>query len=103
MHLAAQQPDVGVPARLHGNREAMSIYNNLPSIPATTFECPAGDEDRARLAVDIDLAVREGAPAGWRGDQAREAQVKNALYPLLDRDREATAAIFELIKNQLGY
>jgi type I restriction enzyme R subunit len=45
----------------------------------------------------------ERAPAGWKGDQAREAQVLNALFPLLDRDRAATLALFEIIKNQPGY
>jgi type I restriction enzyme R subunit len=29
--------------------------------------------------------------------------VKNALYPLLERDPEATLALFEIIKNQPGY
>ena len=48
-------------------------------------------------------SMRERAPAGWKGDQAREAQVLNALFPLLDRDREATLALFEIIKNQPGY
>ena len=43
------------------------------------------------------------APAGWKGDQAREAQVLNALFPLLNRDREVTLALFELVKNQPGY
>jgi type I restriction enzyme R subunit len=33
----------------------------------------------------------------------RESKVKNALYPLLDRDREATTAVFEIVKNQPGY
>jgi type I restriction enzyme R subunit len=46
--------------------------------------------------------MRESAPAGWKGDQAREAQVLNALFPLLNRDRDATRALFELIKNQPG-
>jgi type I restriction enzyme, R subunit len=32
-----------------------------------------------------------------------EAQVLNALFPLLDRDRAATLALFELVKNQPGY
>ncbi len=36
-------------------------------------------------------------------DQAREAQVLNALFPLLNRNRDATLALFELIKNQPGY
>jgi len=47
--------------------------------------------------------MREHAPAGWKGDETREAQVKNALFPLLHRNREATQALFELIKNQAGY
>ena len=41
--------------------------------------------------------------ASWKGDQAREAQVLNALFPLLDCNREATQALFEIIKNQPGY
>ncbi len=36
-------------------------------------------------------------------DAAREAQVLNPLFPLLDRNREATQALFELIKHQPGY
>ncbi|MBV6418695.1 MAG: hypothetical protein CMLOHMNK_03625 [Steroidobacteraceae bacterium] len=101
--LAAKQPEGGVPGVLHGKPEAAAIYNNLDRLPATSFRYPTGDEARARLAVKIDWVVRENAPAGWRGDQAREAQVLNALYPVLDRDREATQALFEIIKNQAGY
>jgi type I restriction enzyme, R subunit len=101
--LAAKQPEAGVPAVLHGKHEAVALYNNLGAIPATSFQCPESDDERANLALKIDLAVREQAPAGWKGDQAREAQVLNALFPLLDRDREATLALFEIIKNQPGY
>jgi type I restriction enzyme R subunit len=61
-----------------------------------------GDE-RLRLALEVDRTMREHAPAGWKGDQTREAQVLNALFPLLDRDREATLALFEVVKNQPGY
>lgn len=101
--LAAKQPHDGVPGVLHGNREATAIYNNLVSVSAASFKCPSDDKERAELALRIDVAVRERAPSGWRGDQAREAQVLNTLYPLLDRDREATLAVFEIIKNQSGY
>jgi type I restriction enzyme R subunit len=109
--LAAREPDEGIPAALHGKREATVIYNNLPRILAAgrgsageVAEPPAvyGDE-RLKLALEIDRVMREWAPAGWKGDQAREAQVLNALFPLLDRNREATLALFELIKNQPGY
>jgi len=27
----------------------------------------------------------------------------NAIFPVLDRDREATKAIFEIVKHQRGY
>jgi type I restriction enzyme, R subunit len=109
--LAAKQPDEGVPAALHGKREATVIYNNLPRIlvpgrakAVGVAEPRAEDgEERAKLALEIDRVMRERAPAGWKGDQAREAQVLNALFPLLSRDRDATLALFELIKNQPGY
>ncbi len=101
--LAAKQPEEGIPAVLHGRYEAIVLYNNLDSIPATSFCYPTTDEDKAALAARLDWVVRENAPAGWKGDQAREAQVLNALFPILDRDREATQAIFEIIKNQPGY
>ena len=109
--LAAKQFDDGVPAALHGRREATVIYNNLPQILA------AG---RARAGRIRGVAGRVWGPAhqvgaedrpgdaragagGMEGDQAREAQVLNALFPLLDRNREATRELFELVKNQPGY
>ena len=109
--LAGKQSDEGVPAALHGKREATVIYNNLPRIleagraEAAGVTEPSADygDDPVTLALEIDRVMRERAPAGWKGDQAREAQVLNALFPLLDRDREATRALFELIKNQPGY
>ena len=101
--LAEKQPQTSVPVVLHGHAEATVLFNNLDSIPATTFRYPTDEEHRAELARKIDLAVRERAPAGWKGDAPREAQVINAIYPLLDRDREATIALFEIIKNQPGY
>ena len=108
--LAAKQPEAGIPAALHGKREATAIYNNLPRIltagglPTAAAEPdPTAEDKRLRLALTIDRTMRERAPAGWKGDQAREAQVLNALFPLLDRNREATMALFELVKNQPGY
>ena len=55
------------------------------------------------MAIRLDSVVRENSPAGWKGDQARESQMLNALFPVLGRDREATSALFEIIKNQSGY
>ncbi len=101
--LAAKEPGDGIPAILYGKREATVLFNNLGTIPADGFRYPTTDEDRAALALKIDSAIREHAPAGWYGDQAREAQVLNELFPLLDRDRTATQALFEIIKKQSGY
>ncbi|MBZ0249792.1 MAG: type I restriction endonuclease subunit R [Burkholderiales bacterium] len=109
--LAAAGSSGDVPAMLLGRREAIVIYNNLPRIlalaggPVLRAAEPPADQATgfARLALAIDDVMRERAPAGWKGDQAREAQVLNALFPLLDRNREATRALFELVRNQPGY
>ena len=101
--LARKQPTAGIPAMLHGKPEAIVLFNNLSSIPATTFQCPADEDEKAALALEIDLAMRERAPAGWKGDETREKQVLNALFPIMSRDRTATQAIFEIIKHQGGY
>jgi type I restriction enzyme R subunit len=99
-----------VPAELVDRRGALVIYNNLPDIlaasrPAHEVRESAPDEDQRRLTMTlaIDRAMREQAPAGWKGDAARESQVLNALFLIMGRDREATRAVFELIKNQVGY
>ncbi|WP_150305473.1 type I restriction endonuclease subunit R [Pseudomonas saliphila] len=99
----AQKGTGGSPAALNGHREAVVLFNNLDSIATSTFQCPQDEGEKVRLALDLDLAMRGSAPASWRGDTAREAQVLNALYPLMGRDRVATQAIFEIIKNQPGY
>ena len=93
----------GHPHVLNGHPEAIVLFNNLASLPAKTFQCPADAEERAKLSLEIDLAMRERAPAGWKGDDTREKQVLNALFPLMAKDRTATQAIFEIIKNQRGY
>ncbi len=101
--LMNKQPTAGLPAMLHGKPEAAVLFNNLPTIPKTTFVCPANDEERAKLALELDLVMREHAPAGWKNDDTREKQVLNALFPVLARDRVATQAMFEVMKQQGGY
>jgi len=101
--LAKTDPTGGVPVVLHGKPEAIVLFNNLATLPATTFQCPTDEDGKSKLALEIDLAMRERAPAGWKGDETREKQVLNALFPIMDRDRTATQAIFEIIKNQPGY
>jgi type I restriction enzyme R subunit len=93
----------GVPAALHGKPEAIVIYNNLAGIQAMPFKCPPDDDGKAQLALNLDQAMREHAPAGWKGDETREKQVLNALFPIMACNEKATQAIFEIIKNQPGY
>ena len=108
--LAAKQTDEGVPAALHGKREATVIYNNLPSIleagcaEAAGVAEPSADygDDPVKLALEIDRVMRERAPAGWKGDQARETQVLNALFPLLDRDRGGHACALRAHQEPAG-
>ncbi|MSR55150.1 MAG: restriction endonuclease subunit R, partial [Gemmataceae bacterium] len=93
------------PSVLNGRPAAIVLFNNLASIPATTFKCPADEGEKAALALKIDLTMQEKAPAGWKSDieGPRGIQVINALFPIMSRDRAATQAIFEIIKNQPGY
>lgn len=105
----AQKANVaGIPTSLQGRPEAIVIFNNLPDIlsggvSVVREESPSEIEERAALALRIDQTVREKAPADWKGDDIRENQVLNALYPVMAKDRKATLAIFEIIKNQPGY
>jgi type I restriction enzyme R subunit len=109
--LARKEPQPGnVPYQLHGKPEAVLLFNNLETIladeeavPEVIQEATKVTELRAELALELDRAMHEQAPAGWLGDETREKQVLNALFPLLNRDRKATLAIFEIIKNQPGY
>lgn len=99
----AQKHGGSHPAVLNAHPAAIVLFNNLASIPATTFACPSDEEAKAQIALALDQAMREHAPAGWKGDETREKQVLNALFPIMARDREATRAIFEIIKQQPGY
>jgi type I restriction enzyme R subunit len=104
--LTAKGAHDDLPAALHGHPEATVIYRNLPKIlarrdaaaPMAAEPVPEYPHDLTNLALQIDRTMRERAPAGWQGDQAREAQVLNALFPLLERDRTATQELFDLLK-----
>lgn len=91
------------PVELAERSEAITLFNNLASIPTTTFVCPSDEQGRVSLALAIDEAVLSHAPANWKGDEIKERLVLNVLFPIMARDRVATQAIFEIIKNQPGY
>ncbi len=102
--------DLQLPAVLQGKHEAAVIYRNLENILALNDQAlevnsnqQAFTDDRLHLALHIDRIIREKAPANWKGDEAKERLVLNALFPILSRNRAMTEAIFEIIKNQPGY
>jgi type I restriction enzyme R subunit len=109
--LFEKQSDSEEPIALRGNANALAIYRNLPDIlpdnvpPENVAQESAVDYgDRvAMLALKIDRAMHEQAPAGWRGDEAKERAVQNFLHPLTGRNSRATLKLFELLKNQPGY
>lgn len=107
--MAKGQNTSDVPSQLQGNAEAILIYKNLARImsqmdhdfegvySAAEPQAPYGDP-HTHIALRIDRAMREQAPAGWRGDDAREKQVLNALFPIMNRNRAATMALFDFLK-----
>jgi type I restriction enzyme R subunit len=108
--MAKGQYTSSVPSKLQGKTEAIIIYNNLSDILSSSVSPQIAAEPEAEygdklvhLALEIDRAMRELAPAGWRGDDTREKQVLNALFPIMKRDRIVTTALFELLKNMKGY
>jgi len=106
--LAKKGPTDGVPSVLHGNSEATVIFSNLGEILASGSssikeEGPNEIEARAKLALKIDVEMRAKAPAGWKGDEVKERIVQTFLHKLLKKDKTATLALFDLVKNQPGY
>ena len=80
--MAENQTRGGVPAVLNGKPVAIVLFNNLGSIPVDDISLPAREDERAALALElIESCAR--APAGWKGDDIREKQVLNALFPTL--------------------
>ena len=110
--LHEKQYDSDEPTILRGNASALVIYRNLPDIISddalpgnSVVKEPEADygDPLALLALKIDRVMRDEAPAGWRGDEAKERIVQNFLHPLTRRNREATLKLFDLLKNQPGY
>lgn len=101
------------PEILRGNASALVIYRNLPdfisadALPGDDHVVKEPDADYgdplALLARKIDRLMRDEAPAGWRGDEAKERIVQNILYPLTGRNREATLNLFDFLKSQPDY
>ena len=101
--MAKKAPTAGVPRFSTAIPRPSCSSTTWPAFRRRLFSVPLTRTEKAKLALEIDLAMREKAPAGWKGDDTREKQVLNALFPIMARDRKATQAIFEIIKNKPGY
>lgn len=60
-------------------------------------------EERLRLSLALDQAIKVEAPAGWKGDDVKERVVQNIIHRTLGKGRGATLAVFDIVKNQPGY
>lgn len=101
--MAMKATVAGVPAVLHGKPGAIVLFNNLATIPVTSFQCPADVDGKAVLALEIDQTMREQAQSGWKGDEMKERIVQNFLHKLMQKDATAMQSMFEIIKNQADY
>ena len=66
-----------------------ALYNNL--------------SQNEELALTIDEVVKRVRPDDFRGNQARENQIKWALLPLLENNEAEVERIFVIIKAQPEY
>jgi type I restriction enzyme R subunit len=106
--MGKQEPGDGIPSALQGKPEAIVLFTNLPDILAVDDivmreESPIEFVERIELALKIDDAMRAQALAGWKGDETKERIVQNFLHKLVRKDKTATLALFDLVKNQPGY
>ncbi|MCF6155666.1 MAG: HsdR family type I site-specific deoxyribonuclease [Candidatus Brocadia sp.] len=77
-----------LPASIKNSNARRALYNNLNH-----------DEE---LAVVMDEAVRYVKKADWRGNDAKEREIKKALYDIL-KDANEVERIFPIIKQQNEY
>lgn len=106
---AGQPPDTPAALDTPGKR---ALYNNLkpsgsrPAAAKTIDEEPeayiACGGSALDLALKIDEVVRTVRPDGWRGVQARELVIKQALYGVL-QDVAEVERLFLIIKAQTEY
>lgn len=99
----------GLPAQLN-SPGIRAIYNNLPmplsQEPGGVVRDGAAKADsdaRLGLAVEIDETILRVRPDDWRGNQARENEIKRALLPILGNDPQEVERIFPIIKQQKEY
>ena len=112
----ARDVEVGLaedtPEQLKNSPALRALYNNLkkagetPALADRVAEAPeeyeASSDPVLKKAIEIDAAVKQVRPDGWRGVQAREQVIKAALYASL-QDEAEVEQIFLIIKAQGEY
>jgi len=58
--------------------------------------------EREQLAIELDYAIKTTRRDGWRGNLAKEREIKGELYKHL-QDEEEVERVFRLAKNQREY
>ena len=100
------------PEQLKNSPALRALYNNLkkagktPALADRVAEAPeeyeVSSDPVLKKAIEIDAAVKQVRPDGWRGVQAREQVIKAALYASL-QDEAEVEQIFLIIKAQGEY
>ena len=112
----ARDVEVGLaedtPEQLKNSPALRALYNNLkkagetPALADRVAEAPeeyeVSSDPVLKKAIEIDAAVKQVRPDGWRGVQAREQVIKAALYASL-QDEAEVEQIFLIIKAQGEY
>lgn len=103
---SAQTPaDINTPGRraLYNN---LSGYEDWPQAMRRVAEVhsalPSGTGGVRDLTITIDSRVKYVRPDGWRGVQAKERIIKQALFDIL-RDRGEVERIFAIVVQQPEY
>ena len=100
-----------LPEELTRSPGLRAIYNNLSGgssrgkaewVAEHPGEVPGHDGSSLDLALRIDAKIKATRPDSWRGVQAKEQVIKQALYDILQDDAEVER-LFPIIKAQTEY
>ncbi|WP_324725966.1 HsdR family type I site-specific deoxyribonuclease [Actomonas aquatica] len=99
--------DDQTPAALKRSPALRAIYNNLSDTEVDAMAPSLAAEGitdlRLWIAERIDRAVRRVKQDGFRGNQAKEMLIKEAMLPELGNSESAVIRMFEIIKQQSEY
>jgi type I restriction enzyme, R subunit len=106
---AGSAPDTPPQLNTAGRR---SLYNNLkallPATPAAQVRQPAAthggatDDAILELTMRMDAMIKTRRPDGWRGIQAREQVVRQAIFDVV-QNMEIVEPMFMIVKQQPEY